>query len=104
LLTSELFGLPTTLDLETQRKLDRKRELAVKEELTEKESRELEKLNEELGRMGFLSAFRDPLYSQFIKAVREYEQFQRPALTPEERAEQTKLAREIVAKLKKGKS
>jgi predicted ATPase len=104
LLTSELFGLPTTLDLETQRKLDRKKELAVKERLTNKENRELEKLNEELGKMGFLSAFRDPLYSQFIKALREYEQFQKPALTPEERAVQAKIAREIVTKLKKGKN
>jgi len=53
--------------------------------------------------MGFLSVFRDPLYSQFIKAVGEYEQFQKPAFTTEEKAEQVKLAKEIVAKLKKGK-
>lgn len=104
LLTSDLFGLPTTLDSGTQRKLDRKKELAVKDRLTEEENQELEKLNEELGKMGFLNVFRDPLYSQFIKAVREYEQFQKPALTPEEKAEQAKLAREIVAKIKKGKS
>jgi predicted ATPase len=100
LLTSELFGLPTTLDLKTQRKLDRKRQLAVKEELTKKEKTELRKLDEKLATMGFLSAFRDPLYSRFLKAVREVEQFKKPALTPEERAEQAKLAREIIKKLK----
>ncbi len=104
LLTSELFGLQTTLDLKTQRKLDRKKELAVKERLTNKENQELKELDEELGKMGFLSAFRDPLYGKFIKAMREYEQFQKPELTSEERAEQAKLAREIVAKLKEGKS
>ena len=104
LLTSELFGLPTTLDLGTQKKLNRKKELAIKKRLTVEENQELEKLDEELGKMGFLSVFRDPLYSQFIKAVGEYEQFQKPAFTPEERAEQVKLAKEIVTKLMKGKS
>ena len=103
LLTSKLFGLPTTLDLETQRKLDRKRELAAKEELTKKEKRELENLNKELAKMGLLSDFRDPLYRQFLQALREYEQFKKPtiALTEKERAEQAKLAKEIIKKLKK---
>lgn len=101
LLTSDLFGLHTTLDLETQEKLDRKKELAIKEELTEEDRRELETLNAELARMGFLSAFRDPLYSQFLRALREYEEFKKPALTPKEREEQAKLAREIIKKLKK---
>ncbi|MCW4028339.1 MAG: AAA family ATPase [Candidatus Bathyarchaeota archaeon] len=104
LLTSELFGLPTTLDLETQRKLERKKELAVKKELTLEESQELEKLDEELRSMGFLDTFRDPLYSQFIKAIAEYEQFEKPAMNREEKEEQAKLAKEIVEKLKKGKS
>ena len=35
LLTSELFGLSTTLDIETQKKLDRKRELFLKSHDTE---------------------------------------------------------------------
>lgn len=101
LLTSELFGLPTTLDLETQGKLDRKKELVVKEKLTEAEKVELEKLDRELAKMGFLSAFRDPLYSLFLRELRKYEQFKKPALTPAEKAEQAKLAREIVAELRK---
>lgn len=104
LLTSELFGLPTTLDRETQKKLDRKRELAVKEKLTKQERRELEELNAALAKMGFLSAFRDPLYGLFLKALREYEEFEKPALTREEKAEQAKLAREIIKKLKKEKT
>jgi len=100
LLTSELFGLRTTLDLETQRKLDRKKELAVKEKLRPEEKTELKILNEELASMGFLSTFRDPLYSRFLKALSEYEEFEKPALTPKERAMQAKLAREIIKKLK----
>jgi len=100
LLTSELFGLPTTLDRITQEKLDRKKELAIKEELTKEERIELAELDDELSRMGFLSTFRDPLYSQFVKALREYDQFKRPALTKDQKEEQAKIAREIVARLK----
>lgn len=100
LLTSEVFGLPTTLDSPTQKMLDRKRELAMKDKLTDDDMNELAKLDGELERMGFLSSFRDPLYSQFVKALREYDQFKRPALTRDEKEEQVRIAREIVARLK----
>jgi len=75
-------------------------ELAVKEKLRPEEKTELKILNEELASMGFLSTFRDPLYSRFLKALSEYEEFEKPALTPKERAMQAKLAREIIKKLK----
>lgn len=101
LLTSELFGLPAAVDLKTQAKLDRKRELAVKEKLSTDEKLELEGLDAELAKMGFLSAFRDPLYSKFLKAARQYDQLKKPVFTPGERKEQAELARKIVAELKK---
>lgn len=100
LLTSDIFGLPTALDLETQKKLDRKSELSIKENPSAADYKELEKLNEELDKMGFLVAFRDPLYSKFVKATKEYDQLRRPALTKDDRAKQAELARDIVAKLK----
>lgn len=96
----ELFGLPTTLDRATQEKLYRKRELALNEDRTEDENMELAKLDEALARMGFLSSFRDPLYMQFVRALRNYDQFKRPALTKEQQEEQARIVREIVAKLK----
>ncbi len=63
----QLFNLPTTLDLATQRKLDRLTELATKEEKTTQESKELQGLNGELEGLGFLTTVRDPLYSMFIR-------------------------------------
>jgi energy-coupling factor transporter ATP-binding protein EcfA2 len=106
LLTSDLFGLPTTLDIETQKKLDRKRELVVKKEIkpekfTFDDKKEQDILDEELSKMGFLSAFRDPLYSKFLTAIREYDLFKKPILTPEERKKQETLALEIIKELKK---
>jgi hypothetical protein len=99
LLTSELFGLRSELDLETLRKLDRKKDLAVKDELTPDEKAELLKLDEELATMGFLTTFRDPMYTQFLKALSEFDQSKTPTLTPQEREEQARLAKEIVTKL-----
>jgi len=99
LLTSEMFELPTTLDKVTQQKLDKKRELATKDERTADEDSELAKLNEELARMGFMTDFRDTLYSLFLRALRDYDLFKRPVLTKQQREQQAKIAGEIIARL-----
>ena len=106
LLTSELFGLRSTLDLETLSKLDRKRALALKalkEPLTDKEDAELDRLNKELGNLDFTRSVRDPLYKQFIDAMiasGEYRQLKKPVLTSEERQKQRALAERILEELK----
>jgi hypothetical protein len=100
LLTSELFGLTTTLDLKTERKLDKKRKLTLKKDLTKAQRNQLERLNEELASMGFTSTFRDPLYTEFVKASRQYERLRKPILTPEEKAKQSEIALRIVTKLR----
>ncbi|MDD4250000.1 MAG: AAA family ATPase, partial [Methanosarcina sp.] len=71
LLTSELFGLSTTLDIETQQKLDRKREIFLKSfetKLTSEELLEMRELTDELGSLDFTKTIRDPLYDKFVKA------------------------------------
>lgn len=99
LLTSDMFELPTTLDKVTQQKLNRKRELVTKEERTTDEDLELAKLNDELEQMGFITDFRDTLYTQFQRALKDYEVFKRPALTKQQRKEQAEVAKEIIGKL-----
>jgi hypothetical protein len=98
LLTSELFGLSTTLDSVAQGILDRKQELAVKEKLTPDEQSTLERLNNEIERMGFSANFRDPIYSK-LKAA-QYFELRKPEFTKEERKRQTELAKEIIQKFK----
>ncbi len=106
LLTSELFGLRSTLDLETLNKLDQKRALALKaskEPLTDEEEAELDRLNKELGNLDFTRSVRDPLYKPFVEAMiasREYRQLKKPVLTPEERQKQRALAERILEELK----
>ena len=99
LLTSELFGLSTTLDSETQSKLDRKRELyikSLKEKLSPDELEEMQKLSEELGSLDFTRTIRDPLYNKFVEAIMTRDEFKKPVLTPKERKKQDEIAKEII--------
>jgi hypothetical protein len=69
ILTSDFFGLRSTLDRDTLEKLDRKRFLSLKEKRTKKEDEELSSLDIQLGKLDFAKATRDPLYLEFIKAM-----------------------------------
>jgi len=97
LLKSELFGLTSTLDVETERRLVRRNELYVKQPRTAEEDAELTRLSDELSDLGFSTAdFRDPDYALFVRKMAAHRKFRKPTLSPEERAEQEKVADEII--------
>lgn len=96
LLTSELFGLTTTLDPDTQQKIDRKRELMYKADKTVRDEVEIQKLADELGSLDYTKTIRDPLYDKFVTAIFKREEFKKPVLTPEEIAEQSRIADQIL--------
>jgi hypothetical protein len=105
LLKSEMFGLPSTLDAPTLRRLDRRNGLLAKRSksgLTEAETSELEALTGHLDDLGFAREYRDPLYQMFIQQM--YEVRSRPLaslLTADELAEQERLARAVISELVK---
>jgi predicted ATPase len=102
LLTSEVYGLRSQLDLETLQKLEEKRRLAVKEgPLTDRERKRLEDLNKELGGIDLSTVARDPLYDDFVKAMAKLhpEKQESVALTREEQKEQEKRAIEVLRRL-----
>ncbi len=102
ILTSELFGLPTTLDEDSQKNLNLKRSLEIKRAsgiITPDETQELIELEKELKSRGIVYSISDPLYQRFISAAMQMPQFQKPALTREEQQEQEKLAQEILKKI-----
>jgi hypothetical protein len=71
ILTSELFGLPTILDKETQNLLDERNELLYNQstrELNSEEKERLRNLFELLNNLGFSHIINDPLYTKFIIA------------------------------------
>ncbi|MEN9479293.1 MAG: hypothetical protein RLZZ298_688 [Pseudomonadota bacterium] len=97
LLKSELFGLSSTLDIETERRLFRRNELFVKSPRTPEEEAELSRLSAELADLGFSTAdFRDPDYALFVRKMAQHRRFRKPTLTPEEQAEQDAIADSII--------
>jgi hypothetical protein len=97
LLKSELFGLSSTLDTETERRLFRRNELFVKGPRTESENAELRRLSEELADLGFSNAdFRDPDYALFVRKMAEHRRFRKPVLSTQEKAEQDSIADQII--------
>lgn len=105
ILTSELFGLPTTLDEETQKDLDRRNELLLiqqKGQLNTAQDTELNSLFNKLENLGFSKTFRDPLYQKFIVAYKEtLHATSKKGYTKEELDTQNKIALEILEDLKK---
>jgi predicted ATPase len=97
LLKSDLFGLASTLDSETERRLFRRNELFVKSPRTPEEDAELSRLSAELADLGFSTAdFRDPDYALFVRKMAQHRKFRKPTLTPEERAEQDRIADVVI--------
>jgi len=69
ILVSEYFGLPSSLDENTQSLLDERLQIAYKPEaLTDKERERLSEINKQLESLGLTIAFRDPVYMEFEEA------------------------------------
>ncbi|EPF66384.1 AAA family ATPase [Pseudomonas syringae] len=100
LLKSELFGLSSTLDIETERRLFRRNELFVKSPRTSEEEAELSRLSAELADLGFSTAdFRDPDYALFVRKMAQHRRFRKAVLTPEELAAQDAIADSIIEEI-----
>lgn len=100
LLKSELFGLSSTLDIETERRLFRRNELFATDNRTEAEDEEFSRLSAELADLGFSNAdFKDPQYAMFARKMAKHTKFHKPVLTPEEQEEQDRIADEIIQEI-----
>ena len=102
LLTSEVYGLRSSLDLETLELLDEKRTLAAEEVLTEEQRARLAELDALLADLDFSATARDPIYKQFSKAMARRtraEGLQAAVLTKDQYERQEELAREVLAGL-----
>jgi len=105
LLKSELFGLPSTLDSQTLKRLQERNELLAlkaKCQLSPDNEAKLKALRSQLDDLGFSREYRDPLYQLFIEKM--YAVRSQPLdklLTPAEKAAQEALAEKIVAKIVK---
>jgi predicted ATPase len=103
ILTSEFFQLRSGIDKETLKRIDRKRDLALQLEKTTAEYAELAQLDDELGRLDFSKAARDPLYLEFIRAITaaqsEHPEIARPAPTAADWQLRQRIAQDIAERL-----
>jgi hypothetical protein len=79
---TEIFGLRTSLDVDTQQMVDDRNTLARIEQKSDEQERKLIEINDKLGRLGFLFEDREPLYQDFLLAWHDVRYADRPALTP----------------------
>lgn len=102
ILTSEIFGLNSTLDNVTLNDIIERRKLLAKKEkeaLTGEENQELDRLSEYLKDIDFNKPFADPLYKDFILALDNLDAYKRTDLTPDEKKEREQIAKDIMQKL-----
>lgn len=81
---TEIFGLPTSLDAETQATLDERNELAALMDRSEQQEKQLMEINEKLNRLGFLFEDREPLYQHFLRAWQDVKYENRQPATPDQ--------------------
>jgi predicted ATPase len=67
LCSSEFFGLPSSLDRETQKMMDERLAISVKETLTDSDKERLHELNQELEILSPGISDRDPAYVAFLR-------------------------------------
>lgn len=102
ILTSEIFGLNSTLDSKTLNDIIERRKLLVKQEvdqLSEEEAGKLNFLAEKLMDIDFNVPFADPLYRNFILALENLDEYKRTDLTAEELKEREEIANQIMQRL-----
>lgn len=104
ILTSRFFGLRSSLDPKTSRRLDRLRDLSLKAVRTPKEEHLLQLYNDYLKSIDFSQQVRDPLFNEFVSAMHELKH-DNPTLwtltlTPEEIEQRKKMALNVLKKIR----
>ena len=96
---TQIFGLPTTLDPDTQQELDERNMLLRLDQRTPPQEHRLLELSERLRRLGFVLEDREPEYEQFLRALTEFKQQGRAALSPELIAQRNHVAKRILSEI-----
>lgn len=90
IVTSDMFGIASSLDQPTQELLETQRAFAAKERLTTDEQRELDSINAQLDRLGFRFFHPDDEYSRYLRLRNDL------LVQKFETAQPTELAKQVV--------
>lgn len=96
---TEIFGLPTTLDIETQKLIDERNGLLHLMEKSDHQEKLLIEINDKLSRLSFLSQDREPLYQDFLRAWHDVKYANKPPLSPEQIDQRHRTMKELIARL-----
>jgi len=108
IVTSDMFGIASSLDSPTQELLEKQRAFAAKEKLSHGEQLELDRVNAQLDRLGFRFFHPDDEYSRYLRLRNDYliQQFktEKPADLAKQvvqmpRTERESLAKRLIAEL-----
>ncbi|KVR19194.1 chromosome segregation protein SMC [Burkholderia ubonensis] len=108
IVTSDMFGIASSLDHPTQELLEAQRAFAAKDKLTGDEQRELDRINAQLDRLGFRFFHPDDEYSRYLRLRNELLVQQFKTEQPKElaknvvqmsRTEREDLAKQLIAEL-----
>jgi ABC-type multidrug transport system ATPase subunit len=95
----QIFGMPTTLDPETQKLIDERNTLLREQERGGSIRDELHKINVKLDSLGLAYQSRDPDYDAYLRVLHEYRREREKPYTPEQLAEQDRFIRSFIEKL-----
>ena len=98
---TEIFGLSTTIDLETQKLIDDRNVLAHIKQRNTQQDDDLAILNDKLNRLGFSLENREPLYNEFLLAWQDLRYADAPLLTPDLAAKRREAMKKIIGTLLK---
>ena len=96
---TQIFGLRTTVDPETQELLDERNALLRTDPRTPDDDRRLVALSSELKHLGFLVEDREPEYALFLRAYEGQRREGRTTYTPDEILAKNKVAQQILQDL-----
>lgn len=100
ILTSDMFGLRTTLDNSTERLLRLRRSFTEKPELTPIQAGRLRKIDQAIEGLGFTTAHWDEEYAQYLRVRREVEmESEAVNVTPELKRVRKERAKAIVTRI-----
>lgn len=100
---TEIFGMPTSIDIKTQELLDQRNELAHKINRSDDQERLLIEINDKLDRLGFMFENREPLYQDFLRSWQDLKYAGRPPLSPSEIESRRLAMKKVIEQLLKKK-
>jgi predicted ATPase len=95
----QVFGMPTTLDPETQKLVDERNMLLQEKDRGGSIRDELHKINAKLDALGLAYQSRDPVYDAYLRGLHEVRRERATPYTPKQIEEQDKFIRSFIEKL-----